>query len=411
MGFDGVARLHFWELKLNFLRGVDKYAGPAVCFGVLFFKKLYAILWLPAAPLPRELKKVLVIKFFGIGSILLASPAIGAIKKKHPAVEVTLLTLLENRQICEILPSLDRVVYLAIDNPLKFLLDYAGILRWGRREDFDAVVDLEFLTNFSALTTLLITLFKERTATIGFNSPLKWRNSVYSLNVSFDHSRHIAKIFVKVFSCLGGDHADPSFEEEKKSLLASADVGFMASVPRLSNSGEPARNVCVNINSGALSLLRRWPREYFAAVVKQLLKTPNVNIIFIGGKSDVDYVRDFGAQLPASERIIDLCGKLSIRQLIGMFGKSDLLVTNDSGPLHIAMIAGLPTISFFGPETPCLYGPIGEGHHVFYADLYCSPCLNIYNSKITHCRDNVCLKNIGPDTVLKLIEEKYHITG
>ena len=95
----------------------------------------------------------------------------------------------------------------------------------------------------------------------------------------------------------------------------------------------------------------------------------------------MNYVQEFCRQLPEIGQIVNLCGKLSIPQLVGLFSKSDFLITNDSGPLHIAVSVGLPTLSFFGPETPYLYGPQGDQHYVFYSDIFCSPCLNIYNSK------------------------------
>jgi len=68
---------------------------------------------------------------------------------------------------------------------------------------------------------------------------------------------------------------------------------------------------------------------------------------------------------------------------------------------------GLPTISFFGPETPYLYGPQDCCHHIFYSDIFCSPCINIFNSKSSDCQENICLKKITPASVLKVIEEKY----
>jgi ADP-heptose:LPS heptosyltransferase len=148
-----------------------------------------------------------------------------------------------------------------------------------------------------------------------------------------------------------------------------------------------------------MSHLRRWPKEYFAHVIKHLIKKYDVLIVLIGGKGDVSYTNGFFQQFFETGNIINLCGKLSISQLIGLFSRSCFLTTNDSGPLHIATTMGLPTISFFGPETPYLYGPQGKKHHVFYSDIFCSPCLNIFNSKLADCDDNVCLKQIDPESV------------
>ena len=147
-----------------------------------------------------------------------------------------------------------------------------------------------------------------------------------------------------------------------------------------------ARLICVNVNAGAMSHLRRWPKENFTHIIKHLVKNVDVCVALIGSRGDLSYTQEFHQQLPKTTQIINLCGKLSIRQLIGLYSRSKLLITNDSGPLHIAAAIGLPTISFFGPETPYLYGPMGSKHHIFYSDLFCSPCLNIYNSKFADCQ-------------------------
>ena len=162
--------------------------------------------------------------------------------------------------------------------------------------------------------------------------------------------------------------------------------------------------VCVNINAGKLCHLRRWPQENYAELIFSLHNRFEIQTILIGGRDDISYVDEFYKYLSNTIEIYNFCGKLSIKELIDLFSKSHLLITNDSGPLHIAHIIDLPTVSFFGPETPRLYGPIGPKHKVFYDDTFCSPCINIYNSKKSDCRDNICLKNINPQTVMHTIE-------
>jgi ADP-heptose:LPS heptosyltransferase len=340
-----------------------------------------------------------------MGTILLVSPALRELKKKHKNAKVTMLTLSLNRELCEILSCIiDEVIYLEIQNPLAFFISFIRIISDNRKRNFDIVIDLEFLTNFSALVTLLVTLFDKPRLTVGFSSPSNWRNSIYNINVSFDHSRHITRIFVKMFCSLTGETFEPSFEPERKILLQKMDTGYTKKLLGQAISDKPAFLICVNINAGDLSLHRRWPKEYFAEVVKELIKHPSVTILLIGSKSDVGYVSEFKRSLPASPRILDVSGKTSIKELIGLFINSKLLITNDGGSLHLAEFIGLPTISFFGPETPFLYGPLDKQHYVFYEDLYCSPCLNIYNSKMSHCKKNTCLKNIKPERVLKVIK-------
>jgi len=92
-----------------------------------------------------------------------------------------------------------------------------------------------------------------------------------------------------------------------------------------------------------------------------------------------------------------------VEELLPFLRGCDLFITNDSGPLHMAALVGTPTVSFFGPETPEFYGPLGDSETtaVFYKHLYCSPCLSAYNVKTPVCGgDNRCLQAITVDEVL-----------
>jgi ADP-heptose:LPS heptosyltransferase len=396
-------------MDINFCRKIDSYLGPSFCRSLLLLKTV----WDYISPLsktesPTIPKNIILIKFWGMGTILLASPSVRCIKEKYPSAQITLLTLSDNKELCSILHSFDKKIYLDLKSPMKFVFGYLQALYTIRRGHFDTVIDLEFITNFSALTTLMITIFSKTKRIIGFNSPVRWRNSVYFYNVSFDHSRHISKIFEKMFAILDLEPKTISIEKDRLELSQAADVGFLLNDPKLSNIFKPSQKmVCVNINSGAMSHLRRWSKENFSYIIKQLLKKNDVCVALIGSKGDVNYTEDFFKQLPKTNRVVNFCGKLSISQLIGLYSKSNFLITNDSGPMHIAATIGLPTMSFFGPETPYLYRPQGDQHHIFYSDIFCSPCLNIYNSKSADCNDNVCLKKISPESVLSVIEEKF----
>lgn len=396
-------------MNISRIRAMDKYLGPVICSFLLTIETVYKYFKRPDNILQhKDIKKILLIKFFGMGSILLASPAVRRLKDKYPDAKVTILTLYANKQICEILPSIDDALYLKIDGHWIFLSNFLRIIFDIRRRNFDVIVNLEFLTYFSALVTLLTVMFTKGKIAIGFNSPLRWRNKIHEINVSVDHSRHITKIFAKVVSSLGVEDFTPSFEPERKALLAAMNTEPMKDLIK-SNVGLAGCDffICINISAGVLCLLRRWPKEYFAKIANELIKKPNIGIILIGGKEDIAYVCEFKKLINASSRIVDICGKADIKGLVGIFAESDLLITNDSGPLHLADIVGLATISFFGPETPHLYGPFSKKDYVFYEDLYCSPCVNIYNSKMSYCENNICLRTIGPERVLKVIEDNY----
>lgn len=397
-------------MRMSVMQWLDYYLGPIFC-KLLLLLRLFCGLNTSSKNVPSKenYRNILIIKFFGIGSILLASPALRELKKKYKSAKITIFTLSANRELCKILNSIDGVISLEIGSALGFLKSFTKAIIDIRKRDFDVIINLEFITNFSALVTLMVTLFAKPKTIAGFTSPHKWRNSIHNINVCFDHTKHIAKVFAKMIHGLTGEVFEPSFEAERAILKAKMDAEYMREL--IGSSDDLVRCnffICLNINAGELCLLRRWPKEYFAKVVNELTKKENVAILLIGSKKDTEYVSDFKKILTPSPRIIDISGRTDFKKIIGLFAKCDLLITNDSGPLHLAETIGLPTISLFGPETPHLYGPINKRHHVFYEDLHCSPCLTIYNSKTSlGCADNLCLKAIKPERVLKTIEDNY----
>jgi ADP-heptose:LPS heptosyltransferase len=131
-------------------------------------------------------------------------------------------------------------------------------------------------------------------------------------------------------------------------------------------------------------------------------------LLFVGGAGDFSYVNDVIAPFAGNDRVIALAGKTSLGELLGVMTHCDLFITNDSGPLHLAASLGIPTVSFFGPETPVLYGPRGGDALIFHEELYCSPCLNVFNVKTAPCAgENSCLQAISVDAVFDGIRNRF----
>ena len=287
-------------MHINFCRAVDSYVGPFFCRILLLLKRFGGFINPgQGTDFSKTPKKIILIKFWGMGTILLASPSVRGIKKKYPSAKITLLTLSENKELCSILNSFDKRLYLDISNPVKFILGYLQILYSIRREHYDTVIDLEFITNFSAMTTLLITVFSETRQIIGFNSPVRWRNAVYFHNVSFDHSRHISMIFAKMFAILSEDLNSNETEKDQEELIQAADISVFQNNIELNESSKNfARLICVNVNAGAMSHLRRWPKENFTHIIKHLVKNVDVCVALIGSRGDLSYTQEFHQQLP-----------------------------------------------------------------------------------------------------------------
>jgi ADP-heptose:LPS heptosyltransferase len=374
------------------MRRVDQFLGPPVCLAVSAVKALRARVRPPGQRAPAGHANILVIKFWGMGSIVLTTPMLRALKAAYPGCRITFLTFEQNESLCRAIRSIDRVYAYRAISPAVFLRSFAALVSFLRRERFDVAIDLEFFANFTAIVTAI----SGAPVTVGYDGPKSWRRPFYTNRFAFDH-KHITEVFLKAASALGvevgGAHLDaPVVDDELRAarlnqLLRDREV---AATDQL---------ICINVNASPLEYKRRWPLASYAELIRRLLATlPAIRLVLIGSSEDTGYVDALIRQLGPHRHLINLCGSIDIGQLVLLLRRARLLIGNDSGPLHLAVAVGTPTVSFFGPETPALYGPQGDAHTVLYKNLPCSPCLNVYNSKENPaCHDNVCMQAIGVD--------------
>jgi ADP-heptose:LPS heptosyltransferase len=98
-----------------------------------------------------------------------------------------------------------------------------------------------------------------------------------------------------------------------------------------------------------------------------------------------------------------MAGQTSMPELLTLYHAADVLVTNDSGPGHFSSLTPVHAIVLFGPETPRLFGPLSPTHTVIWKELACSPCVSVFNHRLSPCRNNVCMQAIGVDEVFDAV--------
>ncbi len=378
-------------MNIKLLQNIDHHLGPPVCFLAALQKKLLAK-WNGSAA-PKEKHRILVIKFWGIGSITQLRPSLRYLKNRYPNVELHFLTLGQQSAVAKHISEIDHIHTISIETGLKqFLLPTLKILYSLRKMGFSEVFDFEFFTNFSALCCAAI-----GAKSVGFKSLRIWRNTIYDVTPSLDVTLHIRQQFLKLAGSLEGVMPDDSYnslipfdisEETKKKLQAS-----------LKRYGIQADNcIVINPNAGGLFLGRRWPAEHFAELASKLARTAECTIVLIGNKSEEAYVQKVAIQ--ANDRnVLNLAGEFSLIELIALLSTARMYVGNDSGPLHLAAAQGVKTLSLFGPESPNVYGPHGPNHVVIYSHCWCSPCINVYNSKRVACSNNICITQVQVELV------------
>lgn len=378
---------------------IDHYVGIPICLFSDLLNKIFFFYPTRKYSAPR---KILVIKLFGMGSIMLASPMLRALKQKYPDATIAFLTFSGNRDIIERLGQVDRIYTLRTERLVDFSADVLRHLYAIRREKFDVTIDMEFFAKFSTI----MTFFSGSPMRIGYFLRQIWRGDLLTHQIYYNHFKHVTEIFAALAAPL--DVTVEDYTLQRPAVTPQEDKAA-ADILAQHRIGDGELVIIFNVNASELSFERRWPKENFQTLARALLKDLRAKCIFIGGGSDAPYVYEVIAGLPHDGRIVNLSGRTGLGELIGIIGHCGLFISNDSGPLHLAEALGVPTVSFFGPEIPTLYGPQNEKARVFYAAAYCSPCLNVYNAKTAPCAgNNICMQRITPDSVLATIRSHFN---
>ena len=163
--------------------------------------------------------------------------------------------------------------------------------------------------------------------------------------------------------------------------------------------------------SGGLLSIRAWPLQHYVEVAEQLLQD-GCAVGVIGMPEDRPLAEQLRFACSDNANCINLAGYTrSVRHLMCLFHRASLLITNDGGPGQFAAMTSMPSIVFFGPETPTLYASWSPNSHAFYLHLPCSPCLTAYNHRNSPCDgDNQCLKRILPAEVLAKAREMIAVS-
>ena len=363
-------------MNIPIMKYADEYIGRILCR--LFGRRNAGINNIPADP-----KNILFIKFWGMGSIILTSPAVNLVKQKYPAAKLHYLTFEANRQVLEVPGIVDEIFTINLSNPLKFNIDTVKLVNKLRKINFDIVYDFEFFTYYSSL----INRFIKQKYSVGFDNRKNWRSRLFTNTVEFNDHIHTRDNFLNL---IRGSYISPSEgETERGSLQYSLVTAFLlgnqidSSLRNYENIASPY--IVINPNASKMAYERRLPADYFIKLIDELSSAGKHNIILTGSQDETNYVTAIFDKLKNKDSITNLAGKLSVNELFSLIAGAECLITNDSGPLHIASALNKPVIAFFGPESPVRYGPLSTKQLVFYRALECSPCMSVSNSKTVNC--------------------------
>ncbi len=383
-------------MNIPLMKYADEYLGRTLCFSLNLFGNRRT------RSTKKEVKNILVIKFWGMGSIILTTPAVKSIKQNYPNAKLWYLTLESNKEICSIISEIDEIVTVRLNNPISFTLQTLKTISRLRKVDLDIAIDFEFYTYYSAL---IVRLIKPREST-GFNNLKNNRSKLFTQTILFDEHKHTRDNFLNL-AAVKCTSLTSEFTDLTKFHSVPPVVGLTSPFGETNNTEiNILPLIVVNPNASPLAFERRLPAKDFVSIIERLASSGKYNIALTGNAEETEYVAALYEKLNTKKNVSNLSGKLSVKELAELIASSQCLLTNDSGPLHIASALNIPVISFFGPESPEKYGPLCSKKLLFYRGLECSPCMSVSNSKTVNCiySEPICMTKFDMEEVAGRIE-------
>lgn len=337
----------------------------------------------------EDYRHILLIKPSSLGDIVHAMPTCAAIRRVYPKARLTWLVKRAWHGLVERIDGVDRVW--PVESTLTGWLSQVFLLR---AERFDLVVDLQGLFRSAAIgwlsgSPLLVGLANGREGSPWFYSR---RVPVPQLEM------HAVDRYLLVAKAVGAVEAGtPEF----RFRIPQADHDEVDRL--LSRSGVTPGTSWVAMNVSARWPTKRWPAASFAEVADRLQQEGFGAVVMIGGPDERADVAAVSAMMKTPA--IDLAGATTVGLLPALLSKASLLITNDSGPMHIAAAVGTPVVALFGPTSAVRTGPYGAGHSVLTGKAPCSPCFSRFCKNASYL---ACLTDITPDRVLFAVESYKH---
>ncbi len=333
--------------------------------------------------------KVFILKPSSLGDVIHALPVLRLIKRHLPASEVywwidsNLAALLEGDPDLAGLIRFERQRWMSP----RYWPEAWASLREIRQHRFDWVIDLQCLARSGAVAWLA-----NGGLTIGLDERREGARGFYDLVVSRPSpNAHAVDRYLKVLPVLGVPvHWDFTWLPERPGVAAAVRQKW-----------QPDGARWIVLHPGARWTNKRWPASHFAELVTLIAQRhKSVRFAIIGARSNLELGAAIAAACP--ERCLDLTGRTSLPEMVEWIRLSRLMVTNDTGPMHVAAALHKPVVALFGPTNPRRTGPYGQLEHALVSDLPCAPCMK---DSCAYRKPLECLVSIPPARVYERVRQ------
>ncbi len=343
------------------------------------------------ARLPEAPAKILLITQPRLGDAVLSIPVFSALRKRYPEATISVLANPYVQALYESLPAVNAVVPWPTGRRGARWTAFPALSRRLQAERFELVIDLN---TDGGLESAYLARFAGAGHSLGYEGSGR--------GVFFDHAVVVPQEplpFVDlVLGLLAPLGAEP---DERIPRLAVAEGRVQAVRAELTEATAFTESPFIGLHPGAHHPTQRWPLASFAELADGIIASGTGRVVLFAGPHEWDHVLQIHERM--RETPIVTPPSLSLGDLAAWLSIMDLLVCNNSGPLHLAAAVGTPTLSFMGPTNAVQWWPVGEGHVVLRREEL--PCIGC-NSGVCRIGSHDCLRGISPEEVFEIIESR-----
>ncbi len=345
------------------LRFFDRYFGiPLVLLLGLLRKKREC---------PQIIDRIAILKTAAIGDTVLISAIIKDIRQAWPKALITFFCGSSNHEMARMLDTVDEVIRIPVARPFTAL----KMMRGG----YDLLMDFGQWPRLDALLAGL----SGASYTIGFNTRGQYRHYLYDAAIHHDDRRHELDNFRALLAPLG---------IEGKSL---------PDIPHVRRNRRSGRVVLHMFAGGLGAHQKAWPEEHWLQLMEALL-AKDCRLVLSGSVENRPHAQQMASRVSRPECVSVAAGELNLLGLVELLSEASLLITVNTGVMHLAASLDCPLIALNGPTAVQRWGPVGAGAISLQSPRACSPCVNLGFEFA--CPNNLCMSDIDVAAVLEVCE-------
>ncbi len=336
-------------------------------------------------------EKILVVQTSFLGDAVLTTPLLSGVRRRFPEAELAVLCTPQAKNLFAGNPDIDEII---TDDKKGEGKGWIGI--WRRAKDLRSRGFTIALSPHKSLRSALLLYLAGIPFRVGFRQSAGW--FLYHRRVDRNPARHDVERNLLLLEAFG---VDPAEHGGRLRVEVAADV--VEKVSRLFRSlGIRRDSLTVGVNPGSVWPTKRWTAEGYAELLVRLREKYRCQILIFGGSEDeriVAKIQELSGNIGVS-----LVGKIHLRQLAGALDWCDVFITNDSGPMHIAVARRVPVVAIFCATTPSLgFYPYSSRAVVIEKALPCRPCSS-HGGRRCPLGTEDCMRLIKAEDVLRGVE-------